>query len=243
MMRIKLINPGRGLFGWTEEYCKQYWDDVDIECPDTAPESFSNRFDVAVAGGELMRQVQKAERDGYDAVTFTCHGDPHLSSAREGVHIPVVGLMEASAHVACMVGTRFTILSPNNEAKQWLEEIIAKYGLSHKLASVRSVKSTVSVDEVLPIRFKKPWPKAVDGTVDIWAAEAIKAVEEDEANVIVFGCGLYIYLHDEIIRRIRDKGSQVPVLKPLHVGIEAARAMVKLGISHSPIAYPYLEML
>ena len=244
-MKIKLINPMKGNQEFFAGYCAQYWNDVDVESLDEAPHTIYNRFDVAWVGQEMMKKVQKAEKEGYDAVLFTCHADPNLSAAREGTHIPVLGLMQTTAHIASMMGHRFTVLSPGDAIKKWQEENIAKYGLTNRMASVRSVKAkeTLPAEEVVKIGGKKPWPKAVEALIDRWADEAVKAAAEDESDVIFFGCGLYVYIHDEIIKRAKDRGCDALILKPLHVTVEVARALVNLGISHSPVAYPYLEIV
>ena len=245
-MKIKVINPMKGdiVIQAMSKYCADTGiEDVDFESLTEGPEIIYNRYDVALAGPDTVRKVQKAERDGYDAVTFTCHADPNLAACREGVHIPVLGLLETSAHFCAMLGTRFTILSPNLAIKRWQEENIQKYGLTERLASVRLVKFPIPLDEVLRVASEKPRPKQVDELVEITVAEAAKAVEEDDATAMVFGCGGFLYLEDEVSDRLKAGGYDVLVVNPLLLTIEVAKALAKLGYRHSPAAYPYLEVV
>ena len=62
---------------------------------------------------QILKNVLKAERDGYDGVMIGVLQDPALREARGIVDIPVVGYGEVSMLTACMLGERFSFLCIN----------------------------------------------------------------------------------------------------------------------------------
>jgi len=65
---------------------------------------------------------------------------------------------------------------------------------------------------------------------------AVKAVEEDGANVIVFGCtGMRRYA-ERIAEEMKKYG--VPLVEPLSAAVNVAVALVRLGLSQSKVSYP-----
>jgi len=63
------------------------------------------------AAAFLVREAERAEQEGYHGVIDYCFDDPELRAAKERLDIPVVGLSEASFHIASLLGTRFSIIS------------------------------------------------------------------------------------------------------------------------------------
>ena len=66
----------------------------------TGPESLEDLCDDAYAAQGTLEEVMRAEQDGADGVIIYCYGDPALRAAKTAVSIPVVGLAEASSHLA-----------------------------------------------------------------------------------------------------------------------------------------------
>jgi allantoin racemase len=66
--------------------------------------------------------------------------------------------------------------------------------------------------------------------------ESVKAVEEDGAHVIVFGCtGMRRYA--EKLAEEMDKYG-VPVVEPLTAAVNLAEALVRLKLRQSKVSYP-----
>ena len=82
---------------------------------------------------EVLENVRRAEREGYDAVLLGNIADPGLQQARELATIPVLGLCETVTHLACMMGARFGIVASNDKHRVKVEENIAAYGLRGRL--------------------------------------------------------------------------------------------------------------
>jgi len=172
---------------------------------------------------ETLEKVVEAERKGYDAVIIGCFDDPGLQEARELVNIPVIGPGETCMHIACMLGHKFSIITVKKEALARLEDHVFTYGLEKKLASFRFVNIGVLEMEEEPERVHEAIVR-----------EAKKAVEEDDAEVIVLGCTVETGFMDRLIKDLK-----VPVIDVTVVSFKFAEMLAdlkkKMGLSHSKI--------
>lgn len=90
--------------------------------------------------GEILDNGLKAEREGYDAFLIGNVFEPGLHALRELLNIPVLGLCEASVHLACLMGARFSVVNVNEKFAQRVGENIAATGLSGRLASMEQIE-------------------------------------------------------------------------------------------------------
>src|SRR5215469_17312685 len=60
---------------------------------------------------EILDNGLRAEREGYDAFLIGNIFEPGLHALRELLNIPVLGLCEASVHLACLMGLRFSVVN------------------------------------------------------------------------------------------------------------------------------------
>ncbi|MEM1563740.1 MAG: aspartate/glutamate racemase family protein [Candidatus Bathyarchaeia archaeon] len=169
---------------------------------------------------ETLRWVKWAENEGYDAVIIGCFYDPGLREAREIVSIPVIGVAEATMHVAATLGHKFSIIVGRRKWIPKMESNVYLYGIERKLASFRVINFTV------PRMLKEP-----EMLKQAIINEAKKAVEEDGAEVIVLGCTGESGFVKELIEKIK-----VPVLDPVVISWKFAEMLAdlyqKLKLSH-----------
>jgi len=173
-----------------------------------------------VAVSDILEKAMKAEEQGYDAAIIGCFYDPGLREARELVSMPVIGVCEASVHIASMLGHRFSILVGRRKWIPKMRDNIRIYGVESKVASWRVLDLTVP-----DMRDKERTERAV-------LREASAAVGEDEAEVVVLGCtGMFGQA------KKAQESLGIPVLDPVVVGVKVAEALAslyrKFGISHS----------
>lgn len=192
------------------------------------PPSLESSFEAAVAIPETLVKIVEAEREGADAVIIDCARDPGLEAARELVSIPVVGSAEATMHLAAILGHRFSILSVLDRLTPTFELKAKAFGLSAKLASVRTIG--------IPVVHLASNPNAV---LEALVRESSKAIQEDDAHVLMFGCtGLTGYaakVHD----KLTELGFlEIPILDPLPVAVRLAQLLLQLGLAHSKYTYP-----
>jgi len=210
-------------------------EDLEIVGLSEKVEVIHNREDEALVAAESISKARDAEKAGYQAIVLTCHGDTNLYSIREAVRIPVVGIMEVAMHFCATLSHRFSILVPNLAIKRWQEDNVIKYGFESKVASVRLVPWKISLEEVLQLARHKPIPEEA---IEPPLSECIKAIEQDGATAITFGCGCFKNLVNELGKQLKDKGFEVPMINPLPLGVDIARVLVKHGLTHSLLSYP-----
>ncbi len=171
----------------------------------------------------VIEKTVNAEKEGFDAAVIGCFYDPGLREARELVEIPVVGVCEASLHVASMLSAgRFSVLVGRRKWIPKMADNAKVYGFEDRIASWRVLDLTV------------PDMHDVEKTQAAILREARGAVEEDMAECVVLGC---TGMAGQARKAQETLG--VPVLDPVLVGVKVAELRAILwkrhGISHSKI--------
>lgn len=170
-----------------------------------------------------------AEDDGYAAVIVDTVSDSGVRALRSRLSIPVVGPGEAAFHMAMALGKRFTILTMWPQWFPLYEKTIAEYGLSSRLASLRSIDTRPDVTELLAGK--------EEVIFDALAKEARRAIDEDGADVIVLG-STTMHQSAGYLASVLP----VPVINPGVVAWKQAETLVTLGLSHSKRAFPSPEV-
>lgn len=85
---------------------------------------------------EILSNGLRAEAEGYDAFLIGNVFEPGLHALREALNIPVLGLCEASVHLACMMGASFSIVNVNPKFVRRITENITSTGLSGRMVSI-----------------------------------------------------------------------------------------------------------
>lgn len=220
-MRILVVNPNTST-SMTDrlrrelEAVKGPGTGLTVTNPCEGPAAIETAWDEALAIPPTLRLLREAAGE-HDAAVIACFSDPGLEAARELVSIPVVGIEEASLHLAATLGHRFTILTSRRARVPAKLDHVAHLGLSSRLASVRPLEMGVLEMDAEPERARR---RIVE--------EGEAAVREDGAEVIVLGCaGLAGYA--------RELGPTlgVTVIDPSPVALVTAEMLVRLGLTHS----------
>ncbi|HUB15392.1 MAG TPA: aspartate/glutamate racemase family protein [Acetobacteraceae bacterium] len=90
--------------------------------------------------GEVLKNVGRAVREGYDAFLIGNIADPGLREAREIADIPVLGLCESAMHMACMMGASFSFVTINEKFTPRIVENVARYGLRERFAGAARMR-------------------------------------------------------------------------------------------------------
>lgn len=193
---------------------------------DVGPASIESAFDEALALPDTIAKIVQAEQDGVDAVVVDCFGDPGVDAGREATDMLVLGPAQTSMHLAALLGQKFSVVTVLEAVVPMLEDLAAKYGLADKLCSIRTVD--------IPVLELDQHQRLVRGLAD----EAVKAVEEDGAHVIVFGCtgmrGCAAGLRADLAARGYPG---IPVIDPVIAAFKLAEAIVDLGLAPSKRTY------
>jgi allantoin racemase len=191
------------------------------------PASIESEFDEALSVPDTIRKALDAERNGANAIVIDCMGDPGLHACREAVTIPVLGPCQTALHGAALLGHGFAFVTVLDRLRSMIAKLVASYGLNDSYASFRAVNIPV-----LDITH------SLESLTQALAREAIAAVREDHADVIVLGCTGFLGCATSIRHALLAEGLDVPVIDPIPLTIHIADALVKTGLSHSKLCYP-----
>ena len=172
-----------------------------------------NRAEAAIAGHAVLDALAN-HMAGHDAAIISAFGDPGLAAAREFAGIPVFGIAESALLTAWTLGRRFSIVCLTPRLRRWYMECAAEHGLAARLVSVRAID--------LPI---PDITAAKDQFRDRLLEECLRAIDEDDAEVIIFGGGPIAGLARELSDQI-----PVPTLDGVPCAIRMAEAIAGLGL-------------
>lgn len=178
----------------------------------------STRAAAAIAGHAAL-DCYARDGKGVDAVLIACFGDPGLFALRELASVPVIGMAEASCHMASTQGRKFSIVTGGQAWGPMLQEFVAAIGLSAKLASVRTVTATGADIAADP-----------EGALASLARTCQMAVNDDGAEAVILGglglAGLAAKIAADV---------PVPLIDNVVAAVRMAEAVVSLGASKARV--------
>lgn len=90
--------------------------------------------------GEILDNGLRAEREAYDGFLIGNVFEPGLYELREVLNIPVMGLTEASVHMASLMGASYSIINVNPKFTRRVNENVARTGLGSRMVSIDEMK-------------------------------------------------------------------------------------------------------
>ena len=221
-MRLLVINPNTtqamtDAIGDAARAVAASGTEIDAVTPDWGPASIEGHAEEVLASAAVLDVV--AQRGAaYDGIAIACYGDPGLYAAREIAPVPVVGIAEASMLLASTVAHRFSVVTVLDRIVPMLEDVVGRYGLRDRCASVRG--TSLAVLEI------ERDPAAAAREV---LAQARRAVAEDGAEAICLGCAGMAVLECTV----RDELEDVPVIDGVAAAVKTLEATVGLGLRTS----------
>lgn len=179
----------------------------------------ATRASYAIAGHAALDAYAEHGADA-DVVVLACFGDPGLLALKEIAHQPVIGMAEASCMAAVGLGGRFSIVTGGERWRPMLEELVALFGLSDRLASIETVAPTGAEIARDP-----------DRALGVLADACNAAVRHHRADsVILAGAGLV-----GLSARIADR-VPVPLIDSLAASVRMAEKTAGKGAVGSRVA-------
>lgn len=197
---------------------------VDFEAVSYGAALGDSYYDAMLMDMSVFEAGLSAEADGYDAVCIDTVSDSGMYALRSRLSIPVIGPGQAAMHTACMLGQKFSIITMWDEWFHLYKKTLNEYGLWHRLASMRSIKTRPDLSELLEGK-----EEVVFGKLE---AESRKAIEEDGADVIVLGSTTMHQSHAYLAETL-----PVPVINPGLISYKMCEVFLETGLSHSKVAF------
>lgn len=186
--------------------------------PSFGPESVEGNFESYLSAVAVMDRVHVYEGQ-YDAVVQAGFGEHGREGLQELCDVPVVDITEAAAHVACLLGRKYAVVTTLSRAVGQIEDRLMLAGLHTRCAAVRASGLSVLDLEADP-----------EAAVKAIAEQARLAVEQDGAEVVCLGCGGMAGLDAEI-RAVTG----APVVDGVAAAVGLAESLVGLGLTTSKI--------
>lgn len=225
IVRIYVINPNASESVTARirqelERIKRSDTELTVVNPAHGPVSIESQRDRELVKPYVIELVRQANEQGYNAVVLACFSDPGLDAAREISDIPIIGIEEATLHIATMLGHKFSPVTAFPIHVPTRDLHVRMHGFEHAYASTLVTGLSVLEMDANPAMTKRRILNL-----------ARRAIEEDGTEVIILGCaGLTGYAQDI------ERELGVVVLDPTAVAFKVAEALADLGLSHSKVA-------
>ncbi|MCS6802506.1 MAG: aspartate/glutamate racemase family protein [Chloroflexota bacterium] len=180
-----------------------------------------------LTAAEVVDRLREAEREGYDGAIIGQSLDPGLDIAKELLDIPVVGILEAAAHLAAMWGDRIGVVTippppgyPPAKYQNYHRRNLERYGLGPKIAGFDHVRMP------LPDLIAKIQASEHDAIVAEFHAAA-RRLQERGADAIIAGDTIIsvILVHERALQ-VPETGQAIVDL--ITSGVKMAETLVDL---------------
>ena len=139
--------------------------------------------------------------------------------------MPVFGGFEPAVLLALGLGDRIGIVTVVPNVVPLIRRNVAAAQLDGRIVTARNVGIPV-----LALKSTGDLSAAI-------AAEAKKAVVENNVEVIVLGCTGMVDVAEEVKRLLKDDGFDIPVIEAAKSAVMMLELYVKMGLNHSRLTY------
>ena len=181
-------------------------------------DSVEGNYESYLAAIAVMETVRRYDQP-FDAVIQAGYGEHGREGLQELLDVPVVDITEAAASTAQFLGHKYSVVTTLDRTVPLIEDRLKLAGLDARCASVRASGLGVLDLEADP-----------DAAVEAIAAEAVRAVQEDHAEVICLGCGGMAELNERVAAR-----TGVPIVDGVAAAVTIAESLVRLGLTTSKV--------
>jgi allantoin racemase len=184
-----------------------------------AIDSSAESYLSAVGVMDVVATMVAAGEFDFDAVILAGFGEHGKDALQEMLSVPVLDIAECAAHVAHLIGRRFSVITTLARSIPAIEDRLMLAGLTSHCSSVRACGLGTAEIDADPTG-------AIQAIVD----EAARAVTEDGADVICLGCAGMAGVTQAISAKLG-----VPAVDGVAAAVALAQALVGLGLTTSKI--------
>ncbi|NEE21645.1 Asp/Glu/hydantoin racemase [Streptomyces sp. SID7499] len=197
---------------------------VDGLTPAWGPASAEGWLDSYLSAAAVLDTLRTYDGPPYDAVVMAGFGEHGREGVRELVDAPVVDITEAAAHLACLLGRRYGVVTTLERSHGQIEDSLETAGVARNCAAI--VGTGLNVLDL--------GDEERTETAFLAAAERACAAG---AEVLVLGCAGMTGL-----QRIVGEKLGLPVVDGVAAAVKLAESLVALGLTTSRIG-TYAEPL
>lgn len=193
---------------------------LSVSCIPNGPNAIESCTDEVFAAPMLIGMAKEAEKEGYNAFVVYCFSDLAVNAIRENVRIPVVGPGEIALSTACMLSTRFAVITTiDKNISRTYRRIVQNPAVREKLASVIALN--------IPVAELREKPDVTIGYLDKVCYDAIKKFRVD---AVVLGC-LGMAKYGDVI----EHKYGVKVIDPAFLSVGWAEMCARLNLTHCDV--------
>ncbi len=181
-------------------------------------ESCGGNLDSYLAAVAVIDRVLAFD-EPYDGVIQAGFGEHGREALQEVCDVPVVDITDAAAHLACLLGRRYSVLTTIERTVGLIEDRLLLAGVDRHCASVRA--TGVEVLELGEHRTR---------TLEILIEHARAALQQDRAEVICLGCAGMADFADDLHAAVG-----APVIDGISAAVKLVEALHVLGLSTSKV--------
>ncbi|MDQ1044601.1 aspartate/glutamate racemase family protein [Streptomyces sp. V4I2] len=185
--------------------------------PAWGPESAEGWLDSYLSAAAVIDLLRTYDGPPYDAVVMAGFGEHGREGVRELVDVPVVDITEAAAHLACLLGRRYGVVTTLERSCGQIEDSLELAGVGRNCAAV--VGTGLSVLDL------------GDGDRERTEEAFLAAAEQAGragAEVLVLGCAGMTGLE-----RVVGEKLGLPVVDGVAAAVKLAESLVALGLTTS----------
>ena len=221
-MRILIVNPNtdeqmtQAIVAAASKYARA--DTEIVACqPDWGPVALDGYSDGVLAAAAVVEKLTSGSAPRADAVVLAGFGDPGAQALREVLDVPVFDIAECGAHMACLLGRRFGVLTTLDRSAPPIEDLLRVVGLWERCSGVRSIEIETH---------------ALAGDVAMGLSRLVEqgraAIVHDKAEVLVLGCGGMGGLDKQLEQQLA-----VPVVDGIVAAVKLAESCIDYGVTTS----------
>ncbi|NGN66287.1 Asp/Glu/hydantoin racemase [Streptomyces sp. A7024] len=197
-------SPGTEVFGIT---------------PAWGPESAEGWLDSYLTAAAVLDALRTCP-EPYDALVMAGFGEHGREGARELLDVPVVDITEAGAHLACLLGRRYGVLTTLDRSRAQIEDSLHTAGVgAHCAAVVGTGLGVLELEAALG-----------SGAGMGRLAEAADRARAAGAEVLVLGCAGLAGVAPGLQAKLG-----LPVVDGVTAGVRLAESLVTLGLGTSRV--------
>lgn len=184
--------------------------------PDWGPESAEGWLDSYLSAAAVLDALRTYAGPPYDAVVMAGFGEHGREGARELLDVPVVDITEAAAHLACLLGRRYGVVTTLDRSRGQIEDSLENAGVARNCVAVTGTGLGVLDLAGDP------------GRTEAAFLEAAERARDAGAEVLVLGCAGMTGLQ----RAVGEKLG-LPVVDGVGAAVKLAESLVTLGLTTS----------